>query len=322
MINLPVFKKHHRAGISLTSKNHFGSIAAYSGGAAHLHYALPVPDAHEEGQDPNGEYGVYRCLVDIMGHKDLGGKTILYLVDGLWSSVNWGHPPIKWRMAPFNDDYPNSLFLSMDPVAIQSVGYDFLYQEFDEDHPTEGLIDGESTSERGPFPRFAGTDDFLHQAADPSNWPANIDYDPEDDGSVLTSLGVHEHWNNATDKQYTRNLGTGNGIELVGTYNAPEGLHELDYLAEGFELYPNSPNPFADVTTISYRLAIPSYVQIYIYNSSGKLVHRVRNTERMVGTYKYSWDASGLPAGQYICSMRVSSMRGDFELSNKMLLVK
>ena len=26
---------------------------------------------------------------------------------------------------------------------------------------------------------------------------------------------MHEHWNNATDKQYSRNLGTGQGIELV-----------------------------------------------------------------------------------------------------------
>jgi hypothetical protein len=26
---------------------------------------------------------------------------------------------------------------------------------------------------------------------------------------------VHEHWNNATDKKYSRNLGTGKGIELV-----------------------------------------------------------------------------------------------------------
>ena len=40
-------------------------------------------------------------------------------------------------------------------------------------------------------------------------------YDPDGDGNALTSQGVHEHWNNATDKQYTRNLGTGNGIELV-----------------------------------------------------------------------------------------------------------
>jgi hypothetical protein len=31
---------------------------------------------------------------------------------------------------------------------------------------------------------------------------------------------VHEYWNNATDKKYSRNLGTGNGIELV-TIAAP-----------------------------------------------------------------------------------------------------
>jgi hypothetical protein len=28
-------------------------------------------------------------------------------------------------------------------------------------------------------------------------------------------LGVHEHWNNPVDRQYSRNLGTGQGIELV-----------------------------------------------------------------------------------------------------------
>ena len=31
----------------------------------------------------------------------------------------------------------------------------------------------------------------------------------------LESLGVHEHWNNAADKQYSRNLETGDGIELI-----------------------------------------------------------------------------------------------------------
>jgi hypothetical protein len=28
-------------------------------------------------------------------------------------------------------------------------------------------------------------------------------------------MGVYEHWNNPIDKQYSRNLGTGKGIELV-----------------------------------------------------------------------------------------------------------
>ena len=37
----------------------------------------------------------------------------------------------------------------------------------------------------------------------------------------MTSQGVHEHWNNATEKKYTRNLGTGNGIELVYLNGSP-----------------------------------------------------------------------------------------------------
>ena len=36
--------------------------------------------------------------------------------------------------------------------------------------------------------------------------------------SVLSSLGVHEHWNDNINKQYTKNLGTGEGIELVRVY--------------------------------------------------------------------------------------------------------
>ena len=31
---------------------------------------------------------------------------------------------------------------------------------------------------------------------------------------------MHEHWNNPVEKKYTRNLGTGNGIELVMVSNA------------------------------------------------------------------------------------------------------
>jgi hypothetical protein len=209
MINIPVLKKHHRAGISLSSKNHFGSIARYTSGAWHLHPSLPCP---ETSNVTNGDYGVYRCFVDIMGHEDLGGKTVLYLIDGLWGSVNWGHPAVKWRMTPFNNDWPSSVFTSIDPVAIESVGYDFLYQEFDPEHPTEG---GAFSDAKGPFSRMQGADDFLHQAASSANWPAGLDYDPENDGSILGSLGVHEHWNNPIDKEYTRDLLTGNGIELV-----------------------------------------------------------------------------------------------------------
>ena len=31
----------------------------------------------------------------------------------------------------------------------------------------------------------------------------------------LPSLGVHDHWNNVTEKKYGRNLGYNEGIELI-----------------------------------------------------------------------------------------------------------
>ena len=151
MINMPVLKKHHRAGISLCSKNHNGSVCPALGSAFPVHYSLPCPNA--DGVASNGSYGSYRIFVDYMGHKDLGGKTILYVIDGIWSSTNYADPPIKWRMALFNNDYPNSIFMSQDPVAIESVGFDFLYKEFDVNNPTQG---GTPTGEKMAIPSFPG----------------------------------------------------------------------------------------------------------------------------------------------------------------------
>jgi hypothetical protein len=68
---------------------------------------------------------------------------------------------------------------------------------------------------------------YLHEAALANNPPSQFinatgkkGYDPERDGTVCGSLGTHEHWNNMIDKKYTRNLGIGNGIELVYTAGA------------------------------------------------------------------------------------------------------
>ena len=52
------------------------------------------------------------------------------------------------------------------------------------------------------------------KAALASDPPSKTLYDPERDGIRCRSLGVFEHWNNATEKKYSGNLGRGNGIEL------------------------------------------------------------------------------------------------------------
>ena len=59
------------------------------------------------------------------------------------------------------------------------------------------------------------SDYSVNESALADNPPSGTKYDPERDGTTLKSLGASEHWNNAVDKKYSRNLKTGNGIELI-----------------------------------------------------------------------------------------------------------
>lgn len=320
MINIPVFKKHHRAGISLSSKNHFGTFVPFYGSASHWHNSLPAAEGKAEVNNPG--YGRYRCFVDIMGHKHLGDKTILYLIDALWSSTNNANPPIKWRMTPFNNDYPSSIFASLDPVAIESVGYDFLYAEFGPDHPTEGAYDPKDN--KGPFPHYSGVDDFLHQAADSLNWPAGIIYDPGKDGTPLPrSLGVHEHWNNALEKKYSRNLGSENGIELVYIQSTTAVSKEEKSIVKQFQLKQNYPNPFNPSTTMEFSLSENKHVTLSIFDLSGRLVRTLMDRDYAEGTSSVVWNgklANGQPAasGIYIYKMQA----GSYVECKKMILEK
>jgi hypothetical protein len=203
LINVPALKAHARAGVTLAAKNHFGSQTRDD--AQHLHMGLVDPAGAPVPNRPNRQgYGLYRIQVDLMGHRLLGGKTMLYLIDGLWAGSEAVDPPVRFQTAPFNGDWTSSLLLSQDPVAVESVGYDILRNEF-----TEARHPGRA------YPQMAGVDDYLHQAADPSKWARSVTYDPENDGSPLTSLGVHEHWQSPTDRRYSRNLGQAEGIDLV-----------------------------------------------------------------------------------------------------------
>jgi len=318
MINIPVLKQHHSAGVSLTSKNHFGTIVPFNESAAHWHYSLPCTQG--KGDVDNGGYAKYRCFVDIMGHKHLGDKTILYLIDGIWSSTNYGDPPWKWRMAPFNNDWPSSIFVSQDPVAIESVGFDFLYEEFYVGNPSGN-----------DFPHYSGVDDFLHQAADSLNRPKTITYDPENDGTPITgSLGTHEHWNNAVDKKYSKNLGAENGIELVTNYN-PTGINDetnnSTRTVKNFILYQNYPNPCNSSTTIWYRLSALSRVKLIVYTTTGQNIRTIVDEYQDSGSYKQKWDGlmdNGFqaPSGIYFYEIIAQNNDQYFRQVKKMVLVK
>ncbi len=189
MINLALLRPHGMAGVTLNAKNHFGSV--YFPEAGWLPAALHAHVMRTQAM------GSYNPLVELIGHKHLGAKTLLFMLDGLYTAQhNEGN---VFRFASLGDDWASSILMSQDPVAIDSVGLDILSSE------------PKATQVRG------NADNFLHEAAQAGKPPSGTVYRPAKDAPVLASLGAHEHWNNPKDRKYSRNLGRKTGIELIAS---------------------------------------------------------------------------------------------------------
>ena len=282
-INIPCLKTHNEGGITLIAKNHQGSflpkgMSPSGQSAMAMHPYLPG-NSHGRGQ--------YRHLVDYMGHEFTGGKGLIYIIDGIWGGENWEGWIKKFKSAPFNNDYPNSIFVGQDPVALESVGFDILFEEYVQD------------GSKQPYPITMKEEiaDYLLQCASSDYWPEGITYDPEGDGSAMGSLGVFEHWNNATDRQYTRNLGTGNGVEL--NYYQVSTVGIADYTAEN-EIKA-SPNPFSDYITFTLSGKMTENMSIRIYNLNGQMLNELKFSGSNQLTW-YGTDIQGrsLSNGTYI----------------------
>ena len=195
LINIALLKGHEITGVTLCAKNHFGSIK------------YPQKDHNKYVSQMKGAPGDYSAYVDLMGCPNLGGKTMLYIVDGLYgmqTNVDAPKPDRdRWKRL-FNGEWSASYFMSQDPVAIESVCLDFLWSEF------QGEL-GYSGAKWFPKGSSKNCDNYLIEAAN----GVNAKFGPYRPNGIKTgSLGVHEHWNNPVEKKYSRNLGKGKGIEL------------------------------------------------------------------------------------------------------------
>jgi hypothetical protein len=306
LIYVGALKVHERAGMTVIGKLDFGS--HLRGNAMHMHMGLVNPDGFSPLGNKNSRFGYnkYRVLVDLMGHKKLGGNAMLYLVDGLWGGAGANLKPVKFKIAPFNNDWPSLILLSQDPIALESVCYDILKAEFTADKHAE------------TYPQMVGVDDHLHQAADSANWPAGVRYDPENDGTIIGSLGVHEHWNNATAMQYSQNLGIGNGIELLKLNTAVRVAEGKGSTPEAYMLDQNYPNPFNPNTTIKYELPISSLVTLNVFDILGHEVSVLVDERREAGVHEVKFDGTYLASGVYFCRLQA----GDFVQSRKLLLLR
>ena len=176
LINSALLKTHSGPGVTLTSKNWYGATDIN---------LLWRQNAHNNvSQDKRNGKPQFKVFVDWMAHKDMGQKTLLFLIDGTYGSrdVN-GAPNPKWMKEPFNGDWACSLILSQDEVACDAVAMDLIISEWPE------------------FGSLNYCDEYLREAASIPNAPSGTVYKQE--GKALEKpLGLFEHWNK--EHKYTK----------------------------------------------------------------------------------------------------------------------
>ncbi|KAJ3432574.1 hypothetical protein M0812_21516 [Anaeramoeba flamelloides] len=211
MIEIDDFRGHDMASFTLSGKNWFGSIYRPDVNCNFkpntVNHWCPM-SLHQFINTTSNNFGSYSVLVDLIGHPKLTSNTLFIISDALYagpsefdhsSNQDIPSPPVTFEMEPFNNHWSSSILIAQDPIALDSVGFDILR--------TEPHI---------PLARMGCADNYLHESALANDPPSGTVYNPSGQGQ-LSSLGVHEHWNNAYERKYTKNIDpvNGKGIELV-----------------------------------------------------------------------------------------------------------
>lgn len=92
---------------------------------------------------------------------------------------------------------------------------------------------------------------------------------------------------------------------------------------ETFSLAQNYPNPFNPSTNIAFQIGNPAFVELKVYDISGRLVKTLVNENRAAGNYTEQWDGSnsiGQKVGSGIYFYQIKA--GEFQQIKKMMLVK
>ena len=78
------------------------------------------------------------------------------------------------------------------------------------------------------------------------------------------------------------------------------------------------PNPFNQITTISYQLPVQGNVELIVFDLFGREVKTLVNETKLAGIYNINFSSGNLPAGAYVCRFRM----GDIVESRKMVIVR
>jgi hypothetical protein len=113
-------------------------------------------------------------------------------------------------------------------------------------------------------------------------------------------------------------------VDLDGTNHFSDALSDMatsvdpTTVVKEFALYQSYPNPFNPKTVVSSQLPVGSHVRLIVYDALGREVAVLVDEERPAGSYRDTFDGSGLASGVYYYRLTA----GSFTDTKKMVLMK
>jgi hypothetical protein len=119
-------------------------------------------------------------------------------------------------------------------------------------------------------------------------------------------------------------------VVITGSFDPQVGIEEnsnYQLSITSFQLFQNYPNPFHELTAISYQLKASSHTSLKIYDVTGRLVETLVDEFQEPGVYQVEWNSripeSGVRSGIYF--YRLQARRGQdtvYKSTKKLILLK
>ena len=184
-------------------------------------------------------------------------------------------------------------------------------------------IDAQSNIYIGGYSVFAGTDvDFLtikYDNAGIMQWQALYN-GPVNGDDYIGNITV-DHSGNVF--VVGNSEGIGSSFDIATIKYSQNGNSKPVQIETPLEFSTKSyPNPFNPTTNIELTLPGNYFVNLTIYDISGKKVETLVNKEMIAGSQNFTWDASDYSAGVYFYKITAASGNSTFTKTMKLLLVK
>lgn len=133
-------------------------------------------------------------------------------------------------------------------------------------------------------------------------------YNSNIDSNYVNDLQL-DRYNNIYVCGKSRNSTTNKFDFVTIKYSDPTVIKNQNVNVEDFRILQNYPNPFNPDTYLKFILSKNTNVKINIFNTSGKMLLQLANSEFTQGEHTLIWNAASFPSGVYFISYETDNIK-------------